>query len=230
MKFRHLLTGLVGALALSAASQSASAADMGMRSRPAPVPVMVQQFNWTGFYLGVHGGYGWASTDNNIVGLNSPDPKGFFAGGQLGYNWQAPGSPWVFGVEVDSAWANIEDTATTVGAIRFKSDVDYFGTARGRVGYAWDRTLLYATGGLAWADNKVNVSLAPFGTASDSQTHIGYAVGGGLEYAFAPNWSAKVEYLYLGLGDQTYFASPGLNVDLDAHTVKVGLNYRWGAY
>jgi outer membrane immunogenic protein len=228
MKFRHLVTGLVSALALSAASQSASAADMGVRARPAPVPAMVQQFNWTGFYLGVHGGYGSGSTDNNIVGLNSPDPTGWFAGGQLGYNWQAPGSPWVFGVEVDSAWANIEDTATTVGAIRLKSDVDYFGTARGRVGYAWDRTLLYATGGLAWADNNVHVSLAPFGTASDSQTHIGYAVGGGLEYAFAPQWSAKVEYLYLGLGDQTYFGAPGLNVDLDVHTVKVGLNYRWG--
>lgn len=229
MKIRHVVTGLVSALALTAASQFAVAADIAVRApQQRTVLTQVSAFNWTGFYLGVHGGYGTGSTDNNVAGLNSPDIDGGFAGGQIGYNWQAAGSPWVFGVEADASWSGIEGSANTTAAVRLSSEIDYFGTARGRVGYAWDRWMVYATGGVAWAKNDMNFRFTGLGTANGEETHVGYAVGGGFEWAFAPQWSAKVEYLYLGLGDEKYFGGPGLNVDLDVHTIKVGLNYRFG--
>jgi outer membrane immunogenic protein len=114
------------------------------------------------------------------------------------------------------------------------SELNYFGTARARIGYAADRVLWYATGGVAWGTNEVGASLAApglflAGTASD--THVGWTVGAGVEWALVDNWTAKVEYLYLDLGNASYLGGPaagGFNVDLTAHTVKVGLNYRFG--
>ena len=217
------------------AVQSASAADI---ARPvykaAPV---VMAYNWSGFYIGGNVGYGWGNADfDNLTGL-SWNQDGFFGGGQIGWNWQAPGSPWVWGIEVDSQWANMKDSATFVGGgatANVWSELTYFGTARGRVGYAWDRAMFYATGGVAWGTNEVGASVAApgfFAAGSASSTHVGWTVGAGVEWALLDNWSAKVEYLYLDLGNESYLGGPaagGFNVDLDAHTVKVGLNYRFG--
>ena len=215
--------------------QSASAADI---ARPVykAAPVVATAYNWSGFYIGIHGGYGWG--DVNLLG-GSGDIDGWFAGGTLGWNWQGAGSPWVFGIEVDSAWSNIERDVTTVaGGIVANafSDLTYFGTARARLGYAFDRAMIYATGGLAWGHNEIGASVAVPGFvvgATSSNTHMGYAVGAGVEWALANNWTAKVEYLYLDLGSETYFggaAGGGFDASLDVHTVKVGLNYRfdWG--
>ena len=219
---------LLATTALAIATGAASAADMGRRM-PTKAPMAMPMYNWTGLYVGIHGGGGWA--DLSGAGLGSSDLSGGLIGGQIGYNWQAVGSPWVLGVEIDSAWANIDDTRTiTIGAVTgpATSEVDYLGSARFRVGYAFDRALFYGTVGVGWANNELRSGAAfagfPLGTRVDN-THVGVAAGAGMEYAFAGPWSAKVEYMYYGLGRETY---AGVNTDLDIHTVKVGLNYRFG--
>ncbi|MFN3348112.1 outer membrane protein [Pseudorhodoplanes sp.] len=220
------------------AAQSAQAADI---ARPvykaAPV---VMAYNWSGFYIGGNVGYGWGEMQtNDIFGWSATaKPDGFFGGGQIGWNWQAPGSQWVWGVEVDSQWSGMKDSWTWIGAggglATADAKVDYFGTARLRLGYAWDRTLFYATGGLAWgtAEAKGSVNVGNFAWAgSSSNTHVGWTVGAGMEWALMDNWSAKVEYLYIDLGNENYFGGPaagGFDADVTAHTVKVGLNYRFG--
>ena len=211
--------GLVAAMAVPAA-----AADIP-RGVPYRAPAYVTAFNWTGFYAGLHGGYGWSGSD----GI---DLRGGFIGGQFGYNWQGAGSPWVFGLEFDSAWADLGRTssvASPVGVLSVTSDANYVGSLRVRGGYAWDRTLVYLTGGLGWIRNEitVNATVAPFlAGATDSHTHIGGVIGAGVEQAFAPNWSGKVEYLYAGYNSQTYFSSlGGVSLDASNHTLKAGVNY-----
>ncbi len=224
---RHFVA-LIAAVGLAGVTSAASAADLGRRpvykAEPAP---MAQVYNWTGLYVGIHGGYGWG----DVSGL---DVDGAFFGGQIGFNWQAPGSPFVFGVELDSAWANLEGSAVIPGVAGVASEIDYQGSLRGRVGYAFGPALLYATGGLAWMHNNAAIAavVAPGFVvgASDDNTHFGWTIGAGLEYAFAPNWSAKVEYLYADYGAETYFSpiAGGFSLDAQTHTVKLGLNYRFG--
>jgi outer membrane immunogenic protein len=221
---RYAFAGLA-ALAVAFAAP-ASAADLP-RAMPYKAPAYVTSYNWTGFYVGVHGGYGWS-------GSSGFDLSGGFVGGQVGYNWQQAGSPWVFGVELDSAWADFgRSTAffTPVGVVSVQSDANYQGSLRGRVGYAFDRTMLYLTGGVGWINNEVavNATVAPFIIGmTDSKMHVGGVVGGGIEHALAPNWSIKGEYMYSMYGSKTYFgglAGVGISSDIDTHTFKVGLNY-----
>jgi outer membrane immunogenic protein len=225
MKFTYKLAAAAARLGLAALP--AAAADLPQR----PVykaPIAAPQFNWTGFYLGVYGGYAFGT--GNTDGFN-----GGMAGGTIGYNWQAPGSMWVFGIEGDGGWTNFGDsTSVTVGAVTAtaSSEAKATATLRARLGAAWDRTLLYVTGGGAWARNELSASVAIAGVGaagiSDTQNHFGYAVGAGVEYAFMPNWSAKAEYLYMGLGSEDYFSGAVRSGDLDVHTIKFGLNYRFG--
>ena len=162
--------------------------------------------------------------------------SGGFGGGTVGYNWQFPGSQFVFGVEVDAAGASIKDSFTEdsgVGVLtRLTQElkINSFGSVTGRAGFAMDAALLYAKGGFAWANNKTTVSLPEFGISfSDSQTHTGYTLGGGLEYLFTPNWSAKAEYMYTSLGSETYNlgATRWTSGNIDFHTIKVGVNYHF---
>jgi outer membrane immunogenic protein len=172
-------------------------------------------FNWTGFYAGVHAGYAWSDAD------------GWFAGGQIGFNHQAPGSPIVWGLELDGAFADIGQSLT-VGGITASSEANHFGTVRGRVGTAMDRTLLFVTGGLAWVHNEISFTALGV-TVSDSNTHTGWTVGAGVEQDFGSGWSWKFEYLYADFGSKTYFASIApFSASADVHTVKLGLNYRFG--
>jgi outer membrane immunogenic protein len=216
----------IAAAFIGAALLPASAADLPRGPMVARAPVMAPMFNWTGFYLGVYGGYAFGS--GNTSGFD-----GGIAGGTIGYNWQAVGSPWVFGIEGDGGWTNFGDSASaTVGGVSVNvfSEAQATATLRARLGYAWDRTMLYVTGGGAWARNEIGLTVAIAGVGaagiSDTQNHFGFAVGGGFEQAFAPNWSAKVEYLFLGLGSETYFGAVNSG-DLEVHTIKAGLNYRF---
>jgi outer membrane immunogenic protein len=222
---RFLVAGLGLLTAFVAAP--AAAADLP-RAMPYKAPAYVTSYNWTGFYIGAHAGYAWGASD-------PIDLSGGFVGGQLGYNWQAAGSPWVFGVELDSAWADFGSTNTVAGSgvlVAVNSDANYMGSLRGRVGYAvWDRTMLYATGGVAWLNNEISVvaTSGPFTAGiSDTKTHIGGTIGVGIEHAFAPNLSAKAEYRYTAYGSETYFSSlGGVSLDADTHKFLVGANLRF---
>jgi outer membrane immunogenic protein len=223
---KRLLAGL-GLMAF--VSAQAAAADLpGGRYRTMDYPLA---FSWTGFYVGLHAGYGWG-------GSTGVQLDGGFIGGQIGYNWHVSGSPWVFGLEVDSAWADFGSTNSVAGPgvlVTVNSSADYIGSFRGRIGYAfWPHTMFYVTGGVAWASNDVRVvaTTGPF-TAGlyDSKTHIGGTIGAGIEQAFtfAPNWSARAEYRYTALGNETYFGSlGGISLDPDIHMFMIGANYRFG--
>lgn len=212
---------MIGAIGVSLMMiGSAGAADLGTRPPAA-------SFSWAGFYLGMHGGYG--SGDSDGVSLS-----GGFGGGQLGVNWQPASAPWVIGIEVDSAWASFGRSDTFVGGgviVTAKSNADYMGSVRGRVGYAPGQSLLYVTGGMGWVHNEISVSatVAPFtiGLTSDN-VHLGWMVGAGWEYALNPNWSLRLEYLYADYGSENYFAgvvAGGVPMDAQVSTVKVGVNY-----
>ena len=213
---------LLAGVALSVAT-AASAADL--RARPyakAPPAVVSPAYNWSGFYIGAMGGYGW-ETDAG---------SGGFGGGTVGYNWQLPGSQFVFGVEVDAAGASIKDSfLVDVGGgalVTQENKINAFGSVTGRAGFAIDAALLYAKGGYAWTNAKTSFTDGVM-TVSDSQTHTGYTIGGGLEYLFTPSWSAKAEYMYTSLGGETYnlLGGPLDSGNIDFHTIKVGVNYHF---
>jgi len=210
-------------MALSVAT-AASAADM--QARPytkAPPAVVSPAYNWSGFYVGAMGGYGWGTDAGS----------GGFGGGTVGYNWQLPGSQFVFGVEVDAAGASIKDSFSVEdqGVVALQdSKINSFGSVTGRAGFAMDAVLLYAKGGFAWGNNKTTLSLPEFGISnSDSHTHTGYTLGGGLEYLFTPNWSAKAEYMFTSLGSENYnlLGEQLASGNIDFHTIKVGVNYHF---
>ena len=209
---------LLAGVALSVAT-AASAADLPARPyAKAPPAAVVAAYNWSGFYLGAMGGYGWES------GAGS----GGFGGGTVGYNWQLPGSQFVFGVEVDAAGASIKDSFLADVGITQENKINSFGSVTGRAGFAIDAALLYAKGGFAWANAKTSFTDGVT-TLSDSQTHTGYTIGGGLEYLFTPSWSAKAEYMYTSLGGETYNFGGDLlpSNSIDFHTIKVGVNYHF---
>lgn len=225
----------LASVALIALSTVASAADLAARQYT-KAPPMDPGINWTGFYIGAMGGYGWSDHGRATIGGvafagSGSDINGGFGGGTIGYNWQM-GSPWVFGLEADVAGADISDSATSLG-VTLTDKIDAFGSVTGRIGYAVGPALFYAKGGYAWADNKMSAAVAGVGTVfSESHVHSGYTVGGGLEYMFAPNWSAKAEYMYADYGNQTYLAAfvpGGVGFGAAFHTVKAGINYHFGA-
>jgi len=244
----------------------AFAADMPMKgpAYKAPPPLA---WTWTGFYIGGHAGYGWGNIDSvNVTGnpplpagtRSSRDIDGWLGGVQAGYNFQfAPN--WLVGIEGDFSWAGIDgDTAAfsvvpPFTATRYSTthaETDWLATLTGRFGYAMDNWLWYVKGGAAWRHNElngstVNPTLAPTApgyiraTSTGSETQTGWTVGTGLEWGFAQNWSAKVEYNYLNFSGTvsrvaTYnpLFPAGVNpllrdVDVDLHLIKIGINYRF---
>jgi len=205
-------TGLVLA-ALLAAPFAANAADMRAPTYKAPAYVVPNAPSWTGLYVGLNGGYGFGDADWTGFAA-SPSPTGFLVGGTLGFNLQT--GLWVWGIEGDLAWANIDDS---VGART--SETTWFGTARGRIGYAgWGSMMPYLTAGAAFAGVENSI-----GAASVSDTRIGWTAGLGLEYMVWSNWSVKLEYLYADLGTAD---GPAANrIDTTANIVRTGLNYRF---
>jgi outer membrane immunogenic protein len=221
-----LRSALVGSL-LAGVSSVAFAADLPVQMPAYKAPPLVAIYNWSGPYAGINAGYQFGS--GNSDGLD-----GGLVGGTLGYNWQV--GNLVFGLEGDIGWANFGASQTAVVppvTVNVTSEANWFATVRGRFGYAFDRNLVYVTGGGAFASNKITVNVtvgALTAGLSDTQTHSGYVVGGGFEHAFTNQWSAKVEYLYANLGSENYFQqfAGGLpSGDVPVHTVRAGLNYHF---
>lgn len=225
-----------GAVLPLLAAVPALAADLPRRSYAAPPSAAyapVSAFSWTGFYVGVNGGYSWASL-GSVGNATFDRPSGFSLGGTAGYNHQF--DRFVLGVEGDLAWTNIDSSKRLTGtyanandAVVYKSDVEWAGTLRLRAGYAVDRVLLFATAGYAGAALDLGfTNLTTPTSGSRSRWQHGYVVGFGLEYAFTRNLSAKAEYLYTALGDMGAFASPYMaRADYNGSTVRMGVNYRF---
>ena len=211
---------LAGAAFLSLMT-AASAADLAARPYT-KAPPLSPAYNWSGFYIGVMGGYAFDSENG-----------GGFGGGTIGYNWQAPAaSSCSVSRSMPPAPASRTARRLIIGvvAVTAEDKMDALGSVTGRVGVAVDAALFYAKGGYAWANNKLSASVPALGfTASDSHVHSGYTIGGGIEYMFAPNWSAKAEYMFTHLEGQTYNLG-GLAIDFgtgEFSSVKVGINYHF---
>lgn len=221
MNFKLIGSG-IAALALLATSFTAEAADIPRPIYKGPPRSVVAYYNWTGFYAGINGGYAWG--ESNFFGAFDSSPKGFVIGGTLGYNYQV--GSFVWGLEGDFDYADIKGDTACLGFV-CETKSKWLATARGRLGYAFDRFLPYITGGAAFSDIEVSVPLLGL---SQSQTRTGWTVGGGLEYAFLGSWTAKIEYLYVDLGRaETTFTAPFVanNVDFKANVVRAGLNYKF---
>lgn len=230
---------IAGAFVLALASQPASAADIPTKAPAYMAPVAAPLFNWTGFYVGVQGGYGWGDVEWTYLvgGTADHSTSGWLFGGTVGANWQAPGSPWVLGVEADYAWASIDGQAPCPNpAFSCRSELETFGTLRGRLGWAQNNWLFYGTGGLAFGKQRIETHLPggavpPSGTPTNgtSKSTSGWTAGLGVETVWAGNWSGKLEWLYYDLGDKNYTVDNFLLVRAEhtGHIVRVGLNYRF---
>lgn len=187
---------------------SAYAGDMPRRYNS---PQVYQNlFNWTGLYAGLHGGLGWGDA-------NGADLSGWALGAQIGYNYQLP-SNIVVGVEADLSLTDI-DGVTSGGVFT----TDYTGSVRGRFGYAFDRVMLYATAGFAFAGGEFAV-----GALASDRTHYGYAIGAGIEGMISPNMSVRLEYIYSDFGRRTYTTIGGpVGVGIDTSVLRAGVNYRF---
>lgn len=189
---------------------TAQAADLSYRSRaPYTVAQPLNAYSWAGPYLGANVGYEWASVSNT-----GAKPSGVAGGLTGGYNWQS-GSV-VFGLEGD-----IQATAANDRFATYKFSNPWFGTARGRIGYAFNNVMLYGTAGLAFGSLQVE----QFGL-SQSQSSIGWTAGLGAEVGIYQNWTAKIEYLYVDLQNNNYMLTAANN-GLDFSTVRIGVNYHF---
>jgi outer membrane immunogenic protein len=242
---QHLL-----ASALCILPFAANAADLPMKAPPMrmvqPVP-----FTWTGFYIGGSAGFisnNSTGTDiGNSIGeglIFSPGDSygmsgvGGLFGVNVGYNWQFD-PHWVLGIEGDIAGATLNKNGNGFNG-NFGSEVtstlSALGTVRGRIGYAFDRVLIYATGGLAFGNvhNRASFEQHPTDTVDQSNWKTGWTVGGGLEYAFTNNWTVRVEGLYVDLGTTTLKATGTLPISgcsfgfKNAYALgRIGLNYKF---
>ncbi len=201
---------LAAALMTAGLTVSAQAADIPYGSRaPYTVNQPLNAYSWAGPYLGGNIGYGWGSVDNNPT-----RPSGFVGGVQGGYNWQ--NGPWVVGLEADIQASGANDTFAP-----WKFSNPWFGTVRGRVGYALNNVLFYGTGGLAFGELRGQT----FGL-TESHTTAGWTAGAGAEFGFARNWTARIEYLYVDLSD-TRFVITGVPNGYRFGLARIGVNYRF---
>lgn len=205
MKNSILAATLVAAMA---ASGAAVAADLPRGPTPyysAPVA----GYNWAGGYAGLNAGYEWGDVTNN-----STEPSGFAGGFQAGYNWQR--GHLVFGGEADLQLSGADDTFAP-----YQFSNPWFGTMRARAGWAMNNILLYGTAGLAFGELKVES-----GGLDEDNTEVGWTAGLGMEIGFTPNWSAKVEYLYMDLGSHS-FSVTGVDNGFQSNLFRFGINYHF---
>jgi len=255
---------------------AASAADTPPRIYTKAPPTMAEVFDWTGFYVGGHVGGVWAR-DSGTTDFFDPGASGKFVnnpqanalrnstvigGVHAGYNWQM--ARWVFGVETDFDWTDSRNRfcrQTAVlsspcdddgdGFLTLNEKTEWLGSVRGRLGYAWERAMIYGTGGAAWGkvDTSINANCLRFGcgafslekintTANFSNTKVGWVAGAGVESMLDANWILRVEYLHYDLGRVTNTLN--LRVDpefpqdvpwsrsLRYDTIRVGLSYKFG--
>ncbi|MCW5689680.1 MAG: porin family protein [Pseudolabrys sp.] len=227
---------IVGAGILVAGTVPGAAADMAPEYK---VLAPSRAFTWTGVYAGVNAGYAFGDADSTLVLPAASNPfsskyDGFIGGAQLGYNWQVGSA--VFGVEAEINYADVSGSklipSTTVTTT---NTLEWFGAGRGRIGYAFERVMPYVAGGFAFGKNKLEVNdVANNVKVSDTATHVGWTLGGGVEVAGRDRWSARIEYIYVDLRNKdSYLADvigglgSYMDADLKFGLVRAGVNYRF---
>lgn len=222
---------LLLATALMGFSSLATAADMSVQ--PAPKPRAVAADPFSGWFLGAELGYGWGHGDIAVSGVPSVSPSGFLAGGSLGYR-SAIAQGWYLGLFSSMDYLGGSDTAQIVPGVSVFGKNRWLGATQLQLGYlVQPGLLLYGQGGVGYGSAKGGLNLGSF-SASDTERGVGWTLGGGIEYAFAPNWSAKVEYVHYDLGKSNFGASFGPGITLGAKAnmtddvIKVGVNYKFG--
>jgi outer membrane immunogenic protein len=244
---------LAAAITALTVAGPAFAADLPSRmDPPVYIPPPPPAFSWTGFYIGINGGYGGDKFEYPfglfvpgaaVTGNASLTSGGFLGGGQVGFNYQFLGSNVVTGIEADLDASSIRgQLAASINApgaslnASAGTKLDYLGTVRGRLGYAFGNILPYATGGFAYGRTTSFVNLAGLGGAiglSENNDRVGWVVGGGLEYAITHNLTFKTEYLYANLGTKTLFstaigpASFNINEKATFNIVRAGLDWKF---
>jgi outer membrane immunogenic protein len=236
---------VLGGAAASLLTISAYAADLGIPSAPQPV---IPPFTWTSCYAGVHAGGGWGKKDmTDSVGIFSgitnyssvsDDVSGYQVGGQIGCDYQfAP--TWVVGVEGAASGGNISKTVTipipsVPDTASFKSTTDFLASITGRIGYTWNRWMLYGKGGVALVGDRYHTDdLAGLFFFDATENRIGWTAGAGVEWAFTPEWSVKLEYNYYGFGTRsllftdTVTTNPNApaNISQSIQLVTLGVNF-----
>ena len=237
-RFQYALLATVAAIGFASV---ASAADLPTKGPYYKAPMAAPAFSWTGFYLGGDVGYGWGrssgtGTDSAGLGLTpyDYDTNGVIGGGFLGYNYQI--NQFVVGVEADWQAADLKGNSgsfTNPGATyTFSTNVNNYGSLRGRLGYAVDRWLVFATGGWAWGYASTSYAFTgspPFSTNSGNRS--GWTGGGGVEYAITNNWLARLEYRYTDLGSRAYVDVPNNSADngnrITVNDVRLGVAYKF---
>lgn len=240
-----LMLGAVGVLVLGLAAP-ASAADLPARAYTKAPPLAVAVYDWSGFYIGANGGWGSSRHCWDFSGIETArlaanvshgchDSDGGTVGGQIGYNWQM--SSWLLGIEAQGNWADFSgsNVSSIFPASTIRSRADAFGLFTGRVGYTWNNALLYVRGGAAVVGDKYDFYPTVGGIISGaaSETRWGAAVGVGLEYGFAANWSAALQYDHMFLGERdirfrSIFANSVDSIHQDIDLITARVNYRWG--
>jgi outer membrane immunogenic protein len=234
------LTILAAAAIAVSAAAPAVAADLPAR---APVyskaPAIVEAaYDWSGFYVGINGGWGTSTIDWNADGFGdegSHNASGGTVGGQFGYRWQM--ASWVFGLEAQGNWADLtgSNLSAQFAGQTNSTKINAFGLFTGQIGYAWDRALFYVKGGAAVTDNRYTaVSTLPplIGVDTTNETRWGASVGVGFAYAFAPSWSVGFEYNHLFMGNRDVNSPTGFLItdhikeDVDLFTARI--DYKFG--
>ena len=258
--------------ALAALTASALAADLPSRRAPPPI-VAVPVFTWSGFYIGGNAGYAFSTQRSEITtGLSAfneaivagggrprfarLDQEGFTGGGQIGYNYQI--GALVIGLEADAAYTDLaaRRAIVTAGAVNtYRQDLNFLGTVRGRVGYAFDRLMIYGTGGLAYGDVDTRATFfsgptqasAPAFIGGRAGIDIGWTAGAGVEYALPTSFSLfnsnaitlKAEALYYDLGSRNVGITntaagigPGYRANFETNGViaRAGINFKFGTF
>jgi outer membrane immunogenic protein len=189
-----------------------------------PFAVLSPLYNWTGFYLGINGGWGFGKSDWSIPGASTGNfnVNGGLIGGTLGYNWWVDG--WVLGLEGDFDGSWMDGKASVCGIPNCETKNKWLATIRPRIGYAADRVLFYLTGGVVLVDVVVNTT-----TNWQSADKTGWTAGAGIEGAFTDHWTARVEYLFVDLQNSTFTPVVGTNVSVkfNANLIRLGVDYKF---
>jgi outer membrane immunogenic protein len=209
------------ALAVTAGAPAFAAdlppATMPPRAPAAYAPAVAPTYNWSGIYVGVNGGYGFGTTTVKVGPLSaSGTTDGGVVGGTIGANYQI--GQFVVGIEGDGDWSDFGLNGFT-SCLGCTGTDNWLATGRGRLGFAWDRVLLFGTGGAAFSE----------GVTSGAGTQVGWTAGGGVEVGITENFTAKVEYLFVDFGSTSCGSGSGIScsVNFDASLVRGGLNYKF---